>query len=92
MKCSDNDGQAPAPTAPAAGAGTVEKPVRIDIVRGVEGPAIYLNNFRIDGPKPWGGGKIIMTFLARPSEIRQQFDQFDKDYNNEQQPLTNRTD
>lgn len=36
-----------------------KKYARIDIVRGVEGIALYINDFRVVGPKPWGGGKYI---------------------------------
>ena len=33
-----------------------------EIVRGVEGDCLVLNDTRICGPKPWGGGRIIKTF------------------------------
>jgi hypothetical protein len=33
-----------------------------EIVRGVEGDCLVLDNTRICGPKPWGGGRIIKTF------------------------------
>ena len=33
--------------------------VRIDIIKGVEGLAIYINDYRICGPKPWGGGEMV---------------------------------
>lgn len=36
----------------------------IEIVQGVEGPSVYINNFRIAGAKPWGGGKLIYTFKS----------------------------
>ena len=26
---------------------------------GVEGPSLYINNFRVCGPKPWGGGSVV---------------------------------
>ena len=29
---------------------------RVALVAGVEGMALYLNGYRIAGPKPWGGG------------------------------------
>jgi hypothetical protein len=35
-----------------------EKPHRIELVAGVEGMALYLNGYRIAGPKPWGGGVV----------------------------------
>lgn len=31
---------------------------RLEIVEGVKGMAIYLNGYRIAGPKPWGGGHV----------------------------------
>lgn len=43
--------------------------VKLDIVAGVEGNSIYLNDFRIAGPKPWGGGKVISSWDVRPSDI-----------------------
>lgn len=30
----------------------------LEIIEGVEGKCISLNNYRIAGPKPWGGGKV----------------------------------
>ena len=33
-----------------------------EIVRGVEGDCLVLDDTRICGPKPWGGGRIIKTF------------------------------
>jgi len=29
--------------------------VEIQVWSGAEGPCIYINNYRICGPKPWGG-------------------------------------
>ncbi len=40
----------------------VEEYARIDIVKGVEGHAIYINDFRVVGPKPWGGGEYIKSW------------------------------
>jgi hypothetical protein len=36
---------------------TVDK-ISIDIVDGVEGLSLYINDYRVAGPKPWGGGTI----------------------------------
>lgn len=33
--------------------------VKIQIVQGVEGKSCYINDYRVCGPKPWGGGKVI---------------------------------
>ena len=52
--------------------------VTVTLVGGVEGPSIYLNDYRIVGPKPWGGGTIqnqwkgraraVLTALNQPSD------------------------
>jgi hypothetical protein len=41
----------------------------VSLVSGVEGLSIYLNNYRIAGPKPWGGGKILHEFTATSKDI-----------------------
>lgn len=33
--------------------------VHVVLVDGVEGEALYINNYRIAGPKPWGGGEVL---------------------------------
>jgi hypothetical protein len=39
---------------------TVAEPeVTITVLRGVEGYAIYVNNYRVAGRKPWGGGDVL---------------------------------
>lgn len=54
---------------------------KITYVQGVEGSSIYLNDYRIAGPKPWGGGKIIkewdieLTDVYRAAGIKANADQ-----------------
>jgi len=48
-----------------------EGPISLLVVSGVEGPSVYLNDFRIAGNKPWGGGKAIHTFTTGYESIRQ---------------------
>jgi hypothetical protein len=43
--------------------------VRFTVVEGVEGPSLYANDYRISGPKPWGGGSITHRFEVCPEEI-----------------------
>lgn len=38
---------------------TEEDDVELMYVQGVEGNSIYLNDRRIAGPKPWGGGRVL---------------------------------
>lgn len=33
--------------------------INIKLMNGVEGRSLYLNDTRVSGPKPWGGGKIL---------------------------------
>ena len=33
--------------------------VSLMLCNGVEGVSVYLNNHRVIGNKPWGGGKVI---------------------------------
>ena len=43
---------------------------KICIVDGVAGTAIYLNDFRIAGPKPWGGGDGTHEGEGKNKKIR----------------------
>lgn len=36
--------------------------IALDVLPGPEGPSVYLNGFRIAGPKPWGIGKALYIF------------------------------
>jgi hypothetical protein len=38
-------------------------------VSGVEGPSIYVNDYRVAGPKPWGGGSNIAKWKATPRDF-----------------------
>ena len=47
--------------------------IKIDLVRGVEGNCLSLDEgdgcgHRIAGPKPWGGGDVIQTFRIRATD------------------------
>ena len=42
----------------------------ITVVRGVEGLSVYLNSFRIVGPKPWGGGQILLEAVVSTADMR----------------------
>ena len=43
--------------------------ITIMYVRGVEGNSLYINDYRVCGPKPWGGGKIIHQWDVEESDI-----------------------
>lgn len=35
----------------------------------VEGRSVYLNDFRIAGNKPWGGGRVENTFRVKIDDL-----------------------
>jgi len=43
--------------------------VTIEIVSGVEGASVYMNDYRIAGNKPWGGGRVTASFTAGRADI-----------------------
>ena len=43
--------------------------VTIKIVNGVEGPSVYINDYRVAGHKPWGGGKVTSVFTATKEDM-----------------------
>jgi hypothetical protein len=43
--------------------------IEIVIISGVEGPSVYLDNHRIAGNKPWGGGDVLYEWKADLADI-----------------------
>ena len=39
------------------------------IVQGVEGKSIYINDYRVAGRKPWGGGQTIVEWNCPDEDI-----------------------
>ena len=46
-----------------------DKTVKIELVSGCEGYSLYIDDCRIAGPKPWGGGKTVKTWITRVANI-----------------------
>jgi hypothetical protein len=44
--------------------------MKLSIVHGVEGHSVYLNGYRIAGPKPWGGGTTVKEFEIEEADVR----------------------
>ena len=42
----------------------------LELIEGVEGKCISLNGVRIAGPKPWGIGRVILTFHVTAEDLR----------------------
>jgi hypothetical protein len=47
----------------------VDETVSIEVVSGVEGRSVYINDYRVAGNKPWGGGTVELKFRASLSDI-----------------------
>lgn len=45
--------------------------VSVIFMDGVEGPSLYVNNFRVLGPKPWGGAPIVKEWIVERSVLIQ---------------------
>lgn len=46
------------------------KRVKIEVVRGVHGHmALYINDYRVAGSKPWGGGETLFTFKPEDEQF-----------------------
>lgn len=39
------------------------------VVDGVEGPSLYIDDYRVAGPKPWGGGQILYEFKFDDADL-----------------------
>ena len=53
--------------------------MKVEIIQGPEGAALYVNDTRVAGPKPWGGGKSIAVFEldgAATDRLRDAIDEF----------------
>lgn len=51
-----------------------ESYVSVCLVEGVEGPSVYLDAYRVCGPKPWGGGLILHEWRAERADILRALD------------------
>ena len=46
-----------------------DEKAKIEIVESAVGVSIYINNYRIAGSSPLGGGRVQHTFMCKESEI-----------------------
>ena len=46
-----------------------KKKLKIEVVSGVEGKSVYLDDFRIAGNKPWGGGDVVSKFSTTAEDV-----------------------
>jgi hypothetical protein len=43
--------------------------ITIEVVNGCEGKSIYINDYRVAGSKPWGGGTVEKSWTTTKEEI-----------------------
>ena len=43
---------------------------KLTLCDGAEGQSIYLDDHRIAGPKPWGGGTVVKTWIVRAKDLK----------------------
>ncbi|MBX9035056.1 hypothetical protein [Gordonibacter massiliensis (ex Traore et al. 2017)] len=43
--------------------------ITFEVVSGCEGPSLYVDDVRIAGPKPWGGGTVSYRFDVRVDRL-----------------------
>jgi len=43
--------------------------IEVAVVNGVEGLSLYVGEKRVAGPKPWGGGKTLKTWLVPKTDL-----------------------
>jgi len=48
-----------------------KNPTKIEIVQGVEGQCLVVNDYRVAGPKPWGGGTVIKTWVREKKDFKE---------------------
>ncbi len=46
-----------------------EEKITIAVIKGVEGPCLSINDKRVAGPKPWGGGTTAYEFDIKLGDL-----------------------
>lgn len=47
----------------------MDEEIEITVVDGVAGPSLYIDDYRVAGPKPWGGGSQTITWKVKMKYI-----------------------
>ena len=43
--------------------------MRVEVIKGVEGLCLAIDDRRVAGPKPWGGGHVIHSFTVDEKRV-----------------------
>jgi hypothetical protein len=46
-----------------------KKQVTLEVISGVEGPCVAIDDYRVAGPKPWGGGSVKHNWQMRIDDL-----------------------
>lgn len=47
--------------------------VKVELINGVEGQCVGVNDYRICGPKPWGGGSVAKSWTTDKNDVLRAF-------------------
>lgn len=47
----------------------LDDPLTIELIRGVGGLSLYINEYRVCGPKPWGGGICEKKWVVKNRDL-----------------------
>ena len=47
----------------------LDRPLNVTQSSGVEGPSLYIDNLRVAGNKPWGGGRFLGQWETTPRAV-----------------------
>lgn len=54
---------------------------KVSCTRGQDGSScVYFNDYRIIGPKPWGGGSVKVLVRVRTSELRSELERLEQEH------------
>jgi len=48
----------------------IEEVIKIEIISGCEGMCLAINDYRVAGPKAWGGGRVVYSFETDMDRLR----------------------
>lgn len=43
--------------------------IEVEVISGVGGECLAINNTRVAGPKPWGGGRVIASWKCTRADL-----------------------
>ena len=44
--------------------------IKVEVIKGVEGHSLYVNDYRVLGAKPWGGGELVVGWNTEIKDFK----------------------